>query len=143
MENYYYTLPIKPMSLFGKNHRNYCGLKESIAHFIHLINTTHFGECRFDPSFGCAIWDVDFDNLKSTNSLKSQIAKSLNDSIIKHETRLENIKVGVSIKQEEIDSVLGTIRIKKRVDISVKGIVKKTNEPFSYIEYFYIGPLSY
>jgi len=143
MEKYYYELPLKPLNFFENNRRNYCGLKESIAHFIHLINTTHFGECRFDPSFGCAIWDVDFDNLKSTNSLKSQIVKSLNDSISHHETRLENINVGVSIKQEETDGDLQTNRIKKRVDISVKAIVKKTNEPFTYVEYFYIGPLSY
>lgn len=143
MERFYYELPLKPLNFFNKNRLKYCSLKESIAHFIHLINTTHFGECRFDYSFGCAIWDVDFDNLKSSNSLKSQIVKSLNDSINKHETRLDNISVGVSIKQEESSNDINTNRIKKRVDISVKGIVKKTNEPFSYIEFFYIGPLSY
>ena len=143
MANEYYELPIKPLKLFNKHQIKYCDLKESIAHFIHLINTTHFGECRFDYSFGCAIWDVDFDNLRTSNSLKSKIVKSLNDSINKHETRLDNINVTVSIKQEESNDDINTNCIKKRVDISVKGMVKKTNEPFSYVEYFYIGPLSY
>ena len=95
------------------------------------------------PLFGCAIWEIDFDNLKSTNKLKSLIVDSLQESLKKHEKRLSNIKVEVKIMQEEILNNDSINRIKKRIDLKVKGKVKKTNEVFSYVEYFYIGPLSY
>jgi len=143
MQKNYYELPLKPSNFYSKKEHNVCNIKESIAHYVHLINTSHFGECSFDDTFGCAIWEIDFDNLKSTNKLKSLIVDSLQESLKKHEKRLGNIKVEVKIKQEEILNNDAINRIKKRIDLKVNGKVKKTNEVFSYVEYFYIGPLSY
>lgn len=143
MSKRYYELPLKPSCFFSKKEHAVCGIKESIAHYIHLINTSHFGECIFDESFGCSIWELDFDNLKSSNKLKGLIKESLENSLQKHEKRLANPMVTVKIKQEEILSNAAVNRIKKRIDLVVKGKVKKTNEAFSYVEYFYIGPLSY
>lgn len=138
-----YKLPLKPSYLFKKQEHPKCGLKESIAHFIHLLNTSYFGECRFDESFGCSIWELDFDNLKSGTKLRTLIKASLENSLKKHEARLTRISVDVKIKQEEIEGAKSVNRIKKRIDLLIKGKIKKTNEDFSYIEYFYIGPLSY
>lgn len=143
MQKNYYELPLKPSNFYSKKEHKVCNIKESIAHYVHLINTSHFGECSFDDTFGCAIWEIDFDNLKSTNKLKSLIVDSLQESLKRHEKRLSNIKVVVKIKQEEILNNDAVNRIKKRIDLKVNGKVKKTNEVFSYVEYFYIGPLSY
>lgn len=143
MQKNYYELPLKPSNFYSKKEHKVCNINESIAHYIHLINTSHFGDCSFDDTFGCAIWEIDFDNLKSTNKLKSLIVDSLQESLKKHEKRLSNIKVEVKIKQEEILNNDAINRIKKRIDLKVNGKVKKTNEVFSYVEYFYIGPLSY
>ncbi len=143
MQKDYYVLPLNPSNFFSNKEHRVCKIKESIAHYVHLINTSHFGECSFDDTFGCSIWEIDFDNLKSTNKLRSLIVDSLLESIKRHEKRLSNVKVEVKIKQEEILNNDAINRIKKRIDIKVKGKVKKTNESFSYIEYFYIGPLSY
>ena len=143
MSKRYYELPLKTANFFTKKEHTTCSIKESIAHFVHLINTSHFGECTFDDTFGCSIWELDFDNLKSTNKLKGLIKQSLEESINKHEKRLANVAVTVHIKQEEMLSTDAINRIKKRIDLIVKGKVKKTSEVFSYIEYFYIGPLSY
>jgi len=143
MSKRFYKLPIKPDSFFTKKEHDKCEIKQSIAHYIHLINTTHFGECTFDDSFGSSIWELDFDNLKSANKLKSLIKNSIEDSVKTHEKRLTNINVDIKIKQEEILNADAVNRIKKRVDLVIKAKVKQTNEDFKYIEYFYIGPLSY
>ncbi len=139
MHNKYYTLPLKAINLITNSEHNKCSINESIAHNIHLVATSYFGECSFDESFGCSIWSIDFDNLKSITNLKEAIIESLFNSLKKHEKRLVNFSVNVKVKQQEINGA----RMKKKVDILVKGKVKKTNEDFSYIEYFFIGPLSY
>ncbi len=143
MNTNYYTLPLNTGNLIRRKVHDTCNLNQSISHYIHLVNTSYFGECAFDESFGCSIWLVDFDNLKSTNRLKDFIQSSLYESLLIHEKRLINQRVNVRIKQEELPSNGGSNRIKKRIDIRIKGKVKKTNESFSYVEYFYIGPLSY
>lgn len=140
---HYYKLPLKASALVSKQEHPVCNLKESIGHYIHLINTTYFGECTFDDTIGCVIWDVDFDNLKSTNRLRSVMVDSLKESLQLHETRLEQIRVDLKIKQEEIIAPNISNRIKKRIDLTIRGRIKKTNESFTYNEYFYIGPLSY
>lgn len=143
MNTKYYTLPLNTGKLVGRKVHNKCNLIQSISHYIHLVNTSYFGECAFDESFGCSIWLVDFDNLKSTNRLKDFIQASLYESLMKHEKRLQALRVNVRIKQEELSPNASSNSIKKRIDIRIKGKVKKTNEDFSYVEYFYIGPLSY
>ena len=71
------------------------------------------------------------------------IQLSLTEALTKNEPRIRNIKIGVKMKQEELLGMKNSNRIKKRVDIKVNAKVVKTNETFSYVEYFYIGPLSY
>ncbi|WP_019668319.1 GPW/gp25 family protein [Eudoraea adriatica] len=139
----YYTLPLNTRMLINRGVHESCSLEQSISHHIHLINTSNFGECAFDETFGCAIWVIDFDNLKTTNSLKSLIQQSLYESLSRHEKRLHSIEVSVRMKQEQISGVMNSVRIKRKLDIRVKAQVIKTNEAFSYVEYFYIGPLSY
>ena len=143
MNNQYYTLPLNAKKLINKQSHEKCILNESISHYIHLINTSYFGECTFDESFGCSIWLIDFDNLKSTIRLKSMVQESLLESLRRLEKRINKIRVDVKIKQHEFDGISNSNRIKKRIDIKVNAKVVKTNETFSYVEYFYIGPLSY
>lgn len=143
MKNGFYTLPLKANAFISRKGHETCSLKESIAHHIHLINTSYFGECTFDETFGCSIWLIDFDNLKSTTKLKAQIIDSLKESLGRHEKRLTKIKMNVRIKQEEVFGTAGSNRMKKRIDLNIKATVVKTKESFTYVEYFYIGPLSY
>lgn len=143
MNNNYYALPLNAKNLISSTAHATCNLNESISHYIHLINTSYFGECTFDETFGCSIWIIDFDNLKSTSRLKDLIQESLYDSLSRHEKRLHKIRVDVKIKQEEISGSEINNRIKKRIDIRISANVTKTSEAFSYVEYFYIGPLSY
>lgn len=143
MSTDYFSLPFNTKSIITNKEHSKCTIKQSIAHFIHLVTTSYFGECTFDETFGCSIWDVDFDNLSSVNKIKSVIVDSLYDSLKKHEHRLTNVSIEVSINQEEISGMEKNNMVKKKVSLRVKGKVKKTNEDFLYNEYFFIGPLSY
>lgn len=143
MNTTYFTLPFNPKSIITNKEHNKCSIKESISHFIHLITTSYFGECSFDDTFGCSIWDVDFDNLSSVNKVKTVVSESLYNSLKSHEKRLGKVKIEVNIKQEEILLGKENTIVKKKVSLKVFGKVKKTNEDFLYKEYFYIGPLSY
>lgn len=139
----YFSLPFNTKQLIQNTQHKTCSIKESIAHYIHLITTSYFGECTFDDSFGCSIWDVDFDNLSSVNKVKSIISESLFNSLKRHEKRLTKVQIEIGIKQEEIATTKDSSIVKKKVSIGIKGKVKKTNEDFVYREYFYIGPLSF
>lgn len=143
MNNQYYSLPLNANKLISSKAHDTCNLKESISHYIHLINTTYLGECTFDDSFGTSVWLIDFDNLTSANRLNSLIQESLTDALKRNEPRIQNVRVGVKMKQEELFGMKNSNRIKKRIDIKVNAKVVKTNEAFIYVEYFYIGPLSY
>jgi len=139
----YYTLPINFSSLIEKGDHVKCGLKESIMHYIHLITTTYLGECRFDASFGCSIWEYDFDNSMSDLNLRENLGRSLDHALGKNEKRLTDIEVHIEITQSDISLEQTAKRLKKRVDIKINATLKKTNEHFMYSEYFFLGPLSY
>lgn len=143
MNNKYYKLPLEATSFIKNKSIKVCNIEESIGNYIHLLMTTRFGECNFDTSFGCLVWNIDFNNISSNNKLKTVVADSLIKSLRRHEKRLSNIEVNVEIKQEEIDNSNKKSKIKKKVYIVVTGVVKMTNEAFNYKEFFYIAPLSY
>ena len=121
-------------------------LERSIAQLIYLILTTKFDEYRFDHTFGCALWEFDFENIASVNQWKDAISNSVRVSIERHEPRLANVRVRIEIGQEEI--LVGTKRkmnrLKKCVDITVNGTVVLTNELFKgYKQRLYISPFSF
>ena len=109
---------------------------------LHLLLTTAFGEFPAEEGFGCSIWDNDFDNLASPHKTKELIRQSLLQSIRDHEKRLGNVRVELLIRQEELPDGNGT-RVKKRIEITITGIIQLTNEKFGYKDSFFIGPLSY
>jgi len=138
----YYKLPLSVNKIIRNEEADTCSIEQSIAHFIHLIATSHFGEYDFDDTFGCTIWEIDFDNLTSTNKLRYSIAQSIEKTLNLHEKRLTNISVDVNIIQDEFRGVESHNRVKKRVDINIKSIKKQTNETFNCLERFYIAPLA-
>lgn len=118
-----------------------CPLYESVAGMMRLITTTHFGENKEDESFGNELWDWDFENIDNIQAFKERLAESLEKAIIQHERRLGSIRVNIGF-----DQVLTTVysrRVKQRIQISIEGTLRKTNEPFTHHEVFFMGPLSY
>jgi phage baseplate assembly protein W len=137
----YYYFPLKPDDLIQKKEHPRISLKESVSKMIHLITITHFGEYKADESLGCEIWESDFENVTNSQLFKEQVKTSLMQTIVAHEPRISRIKIDIQVQQVEL--MVKNRRTKSKVTLKVDGVLKKTNEPFSYSEYFFIGPLSY
>ncbi|WP_265429833.1 GPW/gp25 family protein [Chryseobacterium sp. YIM B08800] len=142
MQGVYYKIPFSFESLTEKKDAEKISLDHSINQHLFLLATTSFGECKFDETYGSEIWEMDFDIMKTDNSLKEFIAETLKKSITMHEKRLKLEDVEVIVNDYNLGT-LGKRRIKKRVSISVKGLILETNRPFIFNNSFFVGPLSY
>ncbi|UFH33706.1 GPW/gp25 family protein [Chryseobacterium sp. C-71] len=142
MRGIYYKIPMDFEAIVNKKDAEKISIDNSISQQIFLISTTALGECKFDETFGTEIWEMDFDLLKTDNSLKEFIVSSMKKSIVMHEKRLLLEDVEVSVKDHNLGTI-GKRRMKKRVVISVKGQVLETNRPFLFQNSFFVGPLSY
>lgn len=142
MNQHFYSVPLSLDRILQKEDHPRCTLQQSVAQHLHLIFTTAFREMTADENFGCNIWEHDFDNITSGHKIKELIKQSLLNSISRHEKRIANTCIGVTITQEELDSN-HSYRVKKRILITVQGILQATNETFQHRESFFTGPLSY
>ncbi|WP_128548705.1 GPW/gp25 family protein [Larkinella soli] len=140
MEKGYYTLPMDFESILERRQHPQCSLKESIHQHLYLLLVTHFGEARYDPSYGCELWESDF-SLMSQLKWKDVIRESFEQSIARYEPRLTQVKVRVEV--EEFDLMTKTNRfVRKRVGLGVEAFITRTNESFSFFERIFISPLS-
>jgi hypothetical protein len=137
----YYNLPLKLNRITQKKEHDKCGLSDSVAAMVHLIAVTYFGECKHDNTFGCEIWEHDFENISNPQQHREKLINSVRQTIEKQEKRLNDIYVDIQI--EQIDYLLIQRRIKSRISLLVKATLVETNEPFSHYDQFFIGPLSY
>ncbi len=143
MEGTFYKTPLNFSKIFQRQELPKSSIEDSIAQYINLVATSSFGECKFDESFGCKFWETDFDLLVDYAVLKNKITQDLTDSIQQHEKRLRLTEVVVQIREGSIDSPLASMRMKKKVYVQIKGFIIKTDRPFQFQGFFYLGPLSY
>ncbi len=140
-----YTLPLQLGKILKREQHPECDrIEESIANNIHLILMTRFGENRYDVSYGCNIWEYDFELLPQVSSWKVQVANSIADSMKEHEKRLTNIIVKVHIDEKEfVNRENKEIRrIKKRIHVRLTANLIQTNEVFRFEEEIYFSPVS-
>ena len=139
----YYKIPFELTTALAGNEMPTCSLMESIKKNLELVIMTRFGEHRSDPSFGCEIWDLDFELIVSENLWEEKLRQSLLRSINTYENRLTEIQLTVAISEVEKSYVFKQYsEIKKRVDIHLKGIINKTGEVFSFTNSLFLSPLS-
>lgn len=144
MQLEYYSLPLSLERIMNRQEHPKISMQQSVLQHLHLLITTAFGEFPADLDFGSSIWDYDFDNVTSAHKLKELIRQSLLLAIQRYEKRLSNIRVELMILQEELqERSRGSSRVKKRIDISVTGILISTNERLNFRDSFFVGPLSY
>lgn len=141
----YLTMPIQAGLLIQKQEHPTCDLKLSIAQKLHLITTTHYDECKFDASFGCPIWDNDFETIPSVNMWRDKTSKLVEEVVRIHEPRLSNVTVTLGMMQEEISDSQNKLlkQIKKRIELKISGTIEKTSEQFDFNTYFYFSPISF
>jgi len=138
----YMPLPLDFGKIMRQEEHPRCSLLDSVKHHLHLLVTTAFGEFPEDPGFGCGIWEFDFDNLTSAHKLREYIRESLLLSVQRHEGRVGSARVTIGLRQEQIPDQ-DSSRVKKKIDVTVNGVLLLTNEPFTYRDSFFVGPISY
>lgn len=144
MPSEYLSLPLQLERVMKQAELPKCSLLESVKQHLHLLLTTGFGEFPGDASFGCGIWDHDFDSVSSVHKLKETIRLSLLQAIQQKEPRLGHPRVELTLTQEELPQAAGARRVKKRIDVTIYGTLLLTNERFPPHKYtFFVGPLSY
>jgi hypothetical protein len=138
--NTFYTLPLRLDKVISRKPLTFCSLQESIAQNLYLLITTDFKELRYDHTYGCSVWEQDFEILANIK-WKDTIAASLEETIRKHEERLNNIRVKVEIEEYRFLNK-EIIRIKRKLIIRINGFISKTNEKFEFLEQIFIAPFS-
>jgi phage baseplate assembly protein W len=139
----YYKIPLQLTTIMEGKELPVCDLRHSITKNLELIIITRFGEHRSDPTFGCEIWDLDFELIVSASIWEEKLRKSLIKSITNHEHRLSAVEITVTIADMEKFNVFKNFtEIKKRVDIYVSGTIHKTGEPFTFRTNMFLSPLS-
>jgi phage baseplate assembly protein W len=132
--NLYYKIPVSFGKLISGEKHPQTDINQSIEDFIELIILTIFGEYRGDPSFGCKIWEDEFDITPLETKWQMEIKKSIYESIKAHEVRLEDVQIDVHLDE--------TSHMKKKIGITVSGIIKLTGETFWYQKAVYLCPKS-
>lgn len=142
MKDLFYKIPIDFKRLTSGEDVRKVTIEESLAQYISLIITTIFGEYKYDDEFGTVIWETDFNLLANANQLKDMIKESVHEKVKKYEKRLivTDVTLGVS---EDTVSYEANIRVKKRLDIVVYGVIKKTNQPYYYKSSYFLAPFSF
>ncbi len=139
-----YQMPLRFDMLMERNRElPSCNLGTSIAQNIFLIISSKYNEHRFDPEYGCEIWERDFELITNTLKWQEQVSASIQNSLTRYEPRLERLEVDTVItEQPYLNATTGVRSIKKKIIVNVKGIMKATGEPFFYAPQLYISPIS-
>ena len=139
----YYKIPFPLSIALSGNELPNCELADSISKNLELIIMTKFGEHRSDPTFGCEVWDLDFELIISESLWEEKLRKSLLKSIAVHEYRLSNVELLIAITDvEKHNQFKQYTEIKKRVDIRLAGIIHKTGEAYTFNTNLFLSPLS-
>jgi len=139
-ENRFYSLPLRFDYLISKKEFARCSVKESISQNLYLLLTTQLKDNRYNPEYGCRIWEEDFEVI-STIKWKDKIKAYVEEVLNKFERRLINNEIRVEI-DEIITPTISGKRIKKRIRIWLEGNIARTNEKFSFFEEILVSPLS-
>lgn len=140
--NAYLKLPIRFQQLFEENKLDTCTLENSIYRNLHLLITTTIGENKQNENFGSDFWDHDYDIHLSNDTRRETIINTLKRQIKLHEKRLSSVAVEVNVKQLSVTEN-GNVRLRRRVEIIVQGLISRSNEPFRFATGFFIGPLTF
>ena len=145
MEQQYYKLPLKIASVFEEDGKRLatCSEVSSIDQYIELLLITCPGEHKFNKSFGCGIWDMDFENVTSRQSWQEDFSKHIIYAIQTFEKRLKEVSVEIQVNDvARHDYSLQTTAIKKEVKVYVTARLVSNNEPCKFYYALYLGPLA-
>lgn len=141
----FYKLPIDIVRIFETNSQNLlkCDEKQSIDQNLELIITTCPGEHKYDPHFGCKIWDLDFERVVSKRLWEEQFVKFISEAIEKYEPRIKEVEPSVHFFDTKREfEMSGATSIRKKVDININAKLVSTGSRCRFFYSLYLGPLS-
>lgn len=141
MNQVFYRLPIRLSSLMAGREMPTCGVGVSIAQVLYLLLHTHYGELRSDRSFGCKIWDLEFDHTSSHTHWIDHLSESMEAAIRQHERRLKNPRITVQIQPLEHRIEPLPADYQRLVTVTVNAILRETEEPFRFSTRLHLGQL--
>ena len=143
MTDFYLGKPLHTGKLLDNGKLNEVDSGRSISNHIELIIFTRKGEHRFNPDFGCAIWDLDFELIVSESIWEERFRKSLLQAINRYEGRIDRVEVTVKISEvEKFFPQRKVTEIKKKVMIYVEGQMRDTAERYYFSTSLFLSPLS-
>lgn len=145
MKQQYYKLPLDFSRLLenGGGELEKCSEVESVNQNIELILTTAPGRHRFDPNFGCKIWDLDFQVVSSEEKWKKLFEEYVTEAIVKYEHRLSDMIITVDLHDVVREERLSyAVQVRKRADVYVVGTLNSNGEQLRLRYTLYLGPLS-
>lgn len=144
MEKKYYKLPLDFKRFFeeGGGQFEKCTELESVDQHISLLLNTCPGEHRFDPNYGCRIWDLDFERIESMEHWNTLFTQYVTESITNYEKRISDITIAIDLREVVREEIQDNVMIRKRVDITVRAKLCSTGVPCSFTYKLYLGPLS-
>ena len=137
----YLKMPLQLQSAVAKKLQR-CSYQESITQHIMLLILSHHGEVIGREDFGSMIWDLEFNQLVKISDWEEGVKNSLIKTIEKYEKRLRNVDVNVTLLEIEEENIDKVSHIRRKAQITVTGIMDRTNEKFSFNTSLYISPLS-
>ncbi|RYY20841.1 MAG: hypothetical protein EOO36_02360 [Cytophagaceae bacterium] len=135
----YYRLPLDLEGILDRQQLPRCSVQESIAQHLYLLLTTYFGESRYEPEFGCQVWEQDFEAM-TTIRWKDSVQQSVEQAIGEYEPRLVRARAQVNIMDFELKNV--NHRIRKRLEVKITAALHRTDEPFAFQASLFVAPLS-
>lgn len=120
-----------------------CSLAESIAQHLMLLVLTRKGEHRFDPNYGNAVWELEFDNAVTLVVWERIFAESLAEQIARYEPRIHHPDIQVHLVY--VEHPYGTrdvVEIRKKAKIGINAILAETGERFTFSTHIYLSPMA-
>ncbi len=145
MEPQYFKLPLSLDSIFDEDGGKLitCNEIESIDQNIELIITTCPGEHKFNKSFGCRIWDMDFERVVLRKKWEEDFTTYISEAVERFEPRIKNADVAIQVMEvTKEDNITKTTAIKKKVIVQIKGILTSSGQYCGFKYKLFLGPLS-
>lgn len=136
-------LPVDFSSMLQGKMQKRCSQEESIAQYIMMQITSRYGEVAGRNGFGSDIWELEFNQLVKIHEWEEGVRVSLLNSIKKHEIRLTDIDVHVSLN--EIDTSVNLKKhseVRRKAVIGVTATIVQTGVAFNFNTSLYVSPLS-
>ncbi len=143
MSTSFYKKPFHFARLFSNQPLETCDAGISISQHIELIIFSRFGEHRFNPAFGCEVWELDFELIVNQAMWEDKMSQSVKRAVRDQEKRLYEVDAFISVSDvEKVFPLRRMTEIKKKVDITVTGRLTATGENYVFVTALFLSPLS-